>query len=156
MRIAIQNQLLDARDCSEKVSIVQSILPSSSVGCTEPFQLLFYLPSGERSYIMATYHATIIGIHHDSRTISLSQDLQARACPINVSFKDFGPAMIDNIEQYGEVDFEAAAVAHPFIIRNGVKTSERTKNLRARSFKLLSYNDPEDNLACSRRSPARD
>lgn len=95
---------------------------------------------------MATYHATIIGIHHDNRNISLSFDLEAKERPLNVSFKDFGPAMVSKVEQFGEVEFEAKALGHPFIIKNGVKTSERVKNLRARNFKLLSYSSPSDNL----------
>ena len=95
---------------------------------------------------MAKYEGTIIGIHQNNSNIRISLDTERRDPPIQVSFKDFGASMVERISQYDTVEFEASQVGHPFIKRDGVKTSERVKNLRARNFKLLSVAAASDNL----------
>ena len=95
---------------------------------------------------MAKYNGTIIGIHDNNRNISISLDTSAKNPPIQVSYKDFGASMVERVNQFDLVEFEAERIGHPFIIRNGVKTSERVKNPRARAFKLLSVSAGSDNL----------
>lgn len=95
---------------------------------------------------MATFTGTVIGIHDSNRNVSISMDTEAKAPPLQVSFKDFGSSMVPRLNLFDEVTFEADRLGHPFIIRNGVKTSERVKNPRARNFKLIEVQAASDNL----------